>query len=77
MKEALRNHLSNSCSESELTRWFDPININISEENGEVVVTFPHAFFGQWFKSSIQDRFEEQLGQFLAAVFQFPIPTTA
>ncbi|CCO23073.1 DnaA ATPase domain-containing protein [Maridesulfovibrio hydrothermalis] len=69
MKDALRNHLLNSCSDSELTRWFDPINIDISDENGEVVVTFPHAFFGQWFKSSIQDRFEEQLGLFLGSGF--------
>ncbi|MFW5500553.1 MULTISPECIES: DnaA ATPase domain-containing protein [unclassified Maridesulfovibrio] len=69
MKEALRNHLLNSCSDSELARWFDPINIDISEKSGEVVVTFPHAFFGQWFKSSIQDRFEEQLGQFLGSGF--------
>ncbi len=69
MKEALRNHLSNSCSETELARWFDPISIDISDETGEVIVTFPHAFFGQWFKSSIQDRFEEQLGLFLGSGF--------
>ncbi|WP_027720651.1 DnaA ATPase domain-containing protein [Maridesulfovibrio zosterae] len=69
MKEALRNHLLNSCSDAELIRWFDPINIDISDENGEVIVTFPHPFFGQWFKSSIQDRFEEQLGLFLGNGF--------
>ncbi|XVK07062.1 DnaA/Hda family protein [Maridesulfovibrio sp. FT414] len=69
MKEALRNHLLNSCSEAELVRWFDPISIDVSNETGDVVVTFPHAFFGQWFRSSIQDRFEEQLGLFLGSGF--------
>lgn len=69
MKNALRNHLLTTCSDSDLIRWFDPINISISDENGDVIVTFPHAFFGQWFKSSIQDKFEEQLGLFLGGGF--------
>lgn len=75
MKDALRNHLLNTCSEAELSRWFDPINIDISDETGEVVVTFPHTFFGQWFKSSIQDRFEEQLGLFLGSGFSVSYST--
>ncbi|MBI9111159.1 DnaA/Hda family protein [Maridesulfovibrio ferrireducens] len=69
MKNALRNHLLNTCSDSDLKRWFDPINLDISDDTGDVVVTFPHAFFAQWFRSSIQDRFEEQLGLFLGGGF--------
>ncbi len=69
MKNELRNNLLNTCSDSDLIRWFDPINIEVSDDTGFVMVTFPHAFFGQWFKSSIQDKFEEQLGLFLGSGF--------
>ena len=68
MKDRLRKHLLNTCSNSELIRWFDPIGINVNEV-GKVIVTFPHTFFGQWFKSSIQDRFEEQLSLFMGKGF--------
>jgi chromosomal replication initiator protein len=70
VKNGLRNHLLQTCSESELQRWYDPIKIDISDETGEVVVTFPHAFFGNWFKNSIQSRFEEQLSTFLGKGFK-------
>lgn len=69
MKNGLRNHLLQTCSETELKRWFDPIKIDISDETGEVLVTFPHAFFGNWFRDSIQSRFEEQLATFLGNGF--------
>ncbi|OEU68931.1 MAG: chromosomal replication initiator DnaA [Desulfovibrio sp. S3730MH75] len=69
MKNELRNNLLNTCSDSDLIRWFDPISIEVSDDTGFVMVTFPHAFFGQWFKSSIQNKFEEQLGLFLGSGF--------
>lgn len=70
MKEGFRNHLLQTCSETELKRWFDPIKMEISDETGEVFVTFPHAFFGNWFRDSIQSRFEEKLSTFLGKGFQ-------
>lgn len=69
MKDGFRTHLLQTCSETELKRWYDPIKIDFSDEDGEVFVTFPHAFFGNWFRDSIQSRFEEQLSTFLGSGF--------
>ena len=65
MKETLRNHLLKSCTDQELKRWFDPLNIQFDPESKQVSVTFPHPFFADWFEAQVQSRFEEQLGQFL------------
>lgn len=65
MKKALREHLSATCSEQELKRWFDPLDIDRSGGVGEVRVRFPHTFFAQWFAGRMQDRFEAELQRFL------------
>lgn len=64
MKKALRDHLSASCSEQELKRWFDPLDIELSEGGLEVRVAFPHGYFAQWFAGRMQDRFEAELYRF-------------
>jgi len=64
VKKALREHLSASCSEHELKRWFDPLGIELSEGGQEVHVTFPHSYFAQWFAGRMQDRFEAELFRF-------------
>jgi len=64
VKKALREHLSASCSEQELKRWFDPLGIELSEGGQEVHVTFPHSYFAQWFAGRMQDRFEAELFRF-------------
>ncbi|MDR3639930.1 MAG: DnaA/Hda family protein [Humidesulfovibrio sp.] len=64
VKKALREHLSASCSEQELKRWFDPLDIELSEGGHEVRVTFPHSYFAQWFAGRMQDRFEAELFRF-------------
>lgn len=64
MKKALREHLSASCSEQELKRWYDPLDIELSEGGLEVRVVFPHSYFAQWFAGRMQDRFEAELFRF-------------
>jgi chromosomal replication initiator protein len=64
VKKSLREHLSASCTEQELKRWFDPLDIELSADGREVRVGFPHAFFAQWFAGRMQDRFEAELFRF-------------
>lgn len=64
VKKALREHLSASCTEQELKRWFDPLDIRMSVGGGEVQVAFPHSYFAQWFAGKMQDRFEAELFRF-------------
>jgi len=64
VKKALREHLSASCSEQELKRWYDPLEIEQSEGGQEVRVAFPHSYFAQWFAGRMQDRFEAELFRF-------------
>ncbi len=64
VKKALREHLSASCSEQELKRWYDPLDIELSEGGHEVRVAFPHSYFAQWFAGRMQDRFEAELFRF-------------
>jgi chromosomal replication initiator protein len=65
VKESLRQHLLQTCTDEELKRWFDPLSFDYSEENKRLTVGFPHAFFARWFESDIQDKFEAQLNMFL------------
>ena len=64
MKKALREHLAATCTEQELRRWFDPLDIELSEAGREVRVGFPHSYFAQWFAGRMQDRFEAELFRF-------------
>lgn len=67
MKQALRKHLLQTCTEAELQRWYDPLQIDYSEESKRLVVGFPHTFFATWFENEVQDKFEAQLNNFLGA----------
>ena len=65
VKSSLRQHLSQRCPEHELRQWFDPLRITADEDEKHLLVTFPHAFFGDWFRSTVQDGFEAAIAQFL------------
>lgn len=65
MKDSLRKHLLQTCSDDELKRWFDPLYFDYSENEKRLTVGFPHAFFAKWFEAEIQDKFEAQLNLFL------------
>lgn len=65
LKEQLRRHLSQITPESDLTRWFDPLELHPLPDTLEIVVEFPHAFFAQWFESQIKDAFEKQVSLYL------------
>lgn len=78
VKEALRRHLLRSCPESELARWYDPLDLEVIEPVGVFAVRFPHTYFAKWFAQSVQDRFERQVSQFMGPGFilqyQCPAP---
>jgi len=65
LKEQLRRRLSQITPESDLVRWFDPLELHPLPDTLEIVVEFPHAYFGQWFLTDIKDYFEKQVGLFL------------
>lgn len=65
LKEQLRRHLSQTTPESDLVRWFDPLDLLPLPDSPEIVVEFPHAYFGQWFENEIKDQFEKQASLFL------------
>jgi len=67
LKETLRLHLQKAYSNQELKQWYDPLQLQFSEEEKRLDVGFPHAFFATWFSKSVQDRFEQELHQFLGA----------
>ncbi len=69
MKNALRQHLLQSCSEQELARWFDPLSLVVEKEAALVLVSFPHQFFADWFEGSMRSRFEARLHEFLGDGF--------
>ncbi len=63
-KASLRKHLSKVFSDLELKRWFDPLKVDVSPEEKNVRVAFPHAFFGDWFDKHARGRFEAELTRF-------------
>ncbi len=64
LKEELRQHFRSSCSEQEVTQWFDPLGITLVDKK-HLEVRFPHHFFAQWFCEHIQDKFEAELYRYL------------
>ncbi|WP_243357676.1 helix-turn-helix domain-containing protein [Fundidesulfovibrio terrae] len=65
LKEQLRRHLAQITPESDLARWFDPLDLHPLPDSLEIVVEFPHAYFGQWFDSQVKDHFEKQVSLYL------------
>jgi chromosomal replication initiator protein len=65
LKKQFRDHLAQTTSEPDLARWFDPLELHPLPDSPEIVVEFPHAYFGQWFLSHVKDRFEKQASLFL------------
>ncbi|QJT10054.1 helix-turn-helix domain-containing protein [Oceanidesulfovibrio marinus] len=65
MKDSLRQHLRQSCTDEELKRWFDPLVITPCDEERCFTIRFPHRFFAEWFSTTVRDKFEEQLSLFL------------
>ena len=65
LKQQLRRHLTQTTPEADLVRWFDPLELHPLPDSPEIVVEFPHAYFGQWFETEIKDSFEKQVSLFL------------
>lgn len=66
-KASLRKHLAKTFSDQELKRWFDPLGVEVSPQDRRVRVSFPHAFFGDWFGRHARGRFEEGVARSLGA----------
>ncbi len=65
LKDDFRQHLSRTCAEQDLRRWFDPLDLTVSESDQSFCVRFPHAYFAAWFETSVKELFEKQVSQFL------------
>ena len=57
-KQTLRKHLAKRFANHELCRWYDPLHMDMNEEEGVLRVSFPHTFFGDWFMHTMRDDFE-------------------
>lgn len=65
LKSTLRQHLEKTFANQELTQWFDPLALAVDENKKIIRVSFPHAFFEQWFMESRKHVFECQLSSFI------------
>ncbi|QAZ65710.1 DnaA/Hda family protein [Solidesulfovibrio carbinolicus] len=65
LKNDFRQHLSRTCPEQDLRRWFDPLEIIPGEGEPSCCVVFPHAYFAAWFDGSVKELFERQLAAYL------------
>jgi len=65
LKNALRQHLSRSCPEQDLRRWYDPLEVEVIEPIQVFSVEFPHPYFAQWFGQNVQDNFEKEVSEFI------------
>ena len=63
LKLTLRKHLEQFHSNSELVKWFDPLEVVIDEasEDKGLRVFFPHELFAGWFFSTFRDNFETNI----------------
>ena len=59
LKKKLRDHLALFFAEQALAQWFDPLLLSLDTKTKELRVSFPHAFFGQWFQECIRPQFEQ------------------
>lgn len=69
LKDDLRQHLSRTCPDQELRRWYDPLDLSVSASEHCCLVRFPHAYFAAWFETSVRDLFEKEVGRFLGDGF--------
>ncbi len=65
LKDDFRQHLSRTCPEQDLRRWFDPLDLSVSESDQSFCVGFPHSYFAAWFEGSVRETFERHVGQFM------------
>jgi chromosomal replication initiator protein len=61
VKKDVRAHLARFCTEEELHSWYDPLHIEMDQEESCIMVTFPHHLFGPWFVKTGQETLEAGL----------------
>ena len=58
LKNTLRRELEKAFPSQELAQWFDPLAVAVDKDGNILNVSFPHAFFGQWFMETRRKTFE-------------------
>ncbi len=81
LKLTLRKHLEQFHSNSDLVKWFDPLEVAIDEtsEDKGLCVYFPHELFARWFLSTYRDNFEANIKDLIGKLSinyltGFPVP---
>ncbi|WP_428563360.1 MAG: DnaA ATPase domain-containing protein [Solidesulfovibrio sp. DCME] len=69
LENDFRQHLSRTCPEQDLRRWFDPLDLSVSPSDQSCYVRFPHAYFAAWFEASAKDLFEKEVRRFFGPSF--------
>lgn len=64
-----RQHLSQTCPEQDLRRWFDPLDLSVSVSDRFCCVRFPHAYFAAWFETAAKDLFEKEVRRFFGPAY--------
>lgn len=60
-KQTLREHLEKTFPSHELTRWYDPLDLEVDENEQVIRVHFPHTFFAEWFMTTARPLFEQEV----------------
>jgi chromosomal replication initiator protein len=74
LKTTLRHYLERVYTNRDLDFWFDPLELREDPHNNTILVSFPHALFGQWFMHTVRRNFEICANSFLQArlVYDYP-----
>lgn len=59
-KNTLRIQLEKIYPSRDLTRWFDPLHMDMDENEKVLRIFFPHAYFERWFMGNMKQEFEIQ-----------------
>ena len=67
LKSIVRSHLAQTRSETEIRRWFDPLDFTVRSQPFTLVIGFPHAFFHDPFIAAFQTDFEQAVADTLGS----------
>lgn len=68
LQSIVRSHLAQLRSETELRRWFDPLEFTVYSQPFTVCIDFPHSFFHEPFAEQFQRDFEHAVTSSLGSI---------